>query len=102
MLTVVSKNYFVALRAIHDSNEPRDMLRIIDQHDSLDGCGLYVSYIDRVENAFKKLDPISQKIINNDYFFNAYKYWNMELFSTSTYYRLKRKAILLFLSYFKI
>lgn len=102
LLTVVSSNYFIALKALHDSLEPKDLMKRAYETVSLKGCDIYNSYVARVESAFRKLDPTSQKIINNDYFFNEYKYWNVEYFSNSTYYRLKRKAIIQFLSYFEI
>lgn len=58
-------------------------------------------YLLKVEKAFQKLDVDAQKIINNDFFYNNYKYWWIELYSTSTYYRLKRQAIVRFLQYVK-
>jgi len=55
-------------------------------------------YILRIESAFKSLDTDSKRIINNDFFFNNYKFWWLELYSTSTYYRLKRVAMCNFLN----
>lgn len=54
-------------------------------------------YLEKIERAFRRLDIDSQKIINNDFFYNNYKFWWLDLYSTSTYYRLKRVALARFL-----
>ncbi|MDY0100731.1 MAG: hypothetical protein WCZ47_04145 [Bacilli bacterium] len=58
-------------------------------------------YLLKIEKAFRQLDVDSQKIINNDFFYNNYKFWWLDLYSTSTYYRLKRSAIAQFLQHLK-
>ncbi len=68
-------------------------------HTSMEYRGNEVNklYVAKIEAAFKSLDLDSRRIINNDFFFNNYKFWWVELYSTSTYYRLKRTAICKFL-----
>lgn len=46
-----------------------------------------------IETAYGKLDPVSQLIINKDFFYNGYPGWWVTTYSKSTYYRLRDKAI---------
>lgn len=60
----------------------------------------YRSYIKRVENVFDKLDHVSKMIINKEFFYNDYRMWWVSVYSRSTFYRLRNRAILLFLEAF--
>ena len=60
----------------------------------------YTTYISRVEETYRKLNPLEQLFINNDYFYQNYPFWWMEIFSRTTYYRYKKKALIHFLRLF--
>ena len=51
------------------------------------------NYVMRVKNAFNKLDPIGQSFINNEFFYQKYPFWWEDIYSKTTYYRLKRKSM---------
>ena len=51
------------------------------------------AYVLRVETAYEKLDPIDQDFINNDFFYQKYPMWWKDIYSKTTYYRLKRKSM---------
>lgn len=55
------------------------------------------TYAGIVESAFQGLDPISRMIINKDFFYNDYVNWWVGIYSKSSYYRLRDKAIRAFL-----
>lgn len=92
----VARLYFRAFDSGVPQNGRRDMNMALDSHvkGSNEANSLYIA---RIEKAFKSLDTDSRRIINNDFFFNNYKFWWLELYSTSTYYRLKRVAMCRFL-----
>lgn len=92
----VARLYFKALDASSLRNGHANLNMA---HTSMEYRGSAVNklYVAKIEAAFKSLDLDSRRIINNDFFFNNYKFWWVELYSTSTYYRLKRTAICKFL-----
>ena len=57
-------------------------------------------FISRVEETYILLGPLEQLIINNDFFYEDYPDWWVELFSKTTYLMLKRKALIHFLKIF--
>ena len=57
-------------------------------------------FIHRVEDAYAKLDPLEQLIVNNDFFYEDYPGWWIDVFSKNSYLYLKRKAITHFLETF--
>ena len=62
----------------------------------------YATYVSRVDSSLKGLDENQKTIINNDFFFqNAYPFWWETFYSQSTYYRVKKAAMSLFLRNFK-
>lgn len=56
-------------------------------------------YILRVNFALSCMDARSSKILWKEYFFQIEKYWWMRLYTRSTFYRLRKKAIEEFLCY---
>lgn len=94
--------YFKALSDIKGDVERVDL--IMENNSKIERYAkdeLNYLYLLKIEKAFRLLDVDSQKIINNDFFYNNYKFWWLELYSTSTYYRLKRNAIAQFLDYLR-
>jgi hypothetical protein len=94
----VARLYFQALDSSSLKNGRRDLNMSIhcDNYGRNEINNLFVA---KIEGAFRRLDLESRRIINNDFFFNNYKFWWVELYSTSTYYRLKRIAMCHFLNY---
>ena len=60
----------------------------------------YTLFTKKVEEAYAQLDPLEQLFINNDFFYQNYPYWWMEVYPKRTYIIYKRKAILHFLRCF--
>ena len=60
----------------------------------------YTVFIKKVEDAYARLDPLEQLFINNDYFYQNYPYWWMEVYSRNTYLHYKKKALISFLRTF--
>lgn len=58
-------------------------------------------YIERVNNAYLKLNERNRKIINNEFFFENYPYWWESQYSSSYFSRIKKEAMQQFLQYFK-
>lgn len=56
-------------------------------------------YILRVNFALSCMDMRASKILWKEYFFQIEKYWWMRLYTRSTFYRLRKKAIEEFLCY---
>lgn len=59
---------------------------------------IYERYVKRVNAVFDKLDEMDKTIVNNDFYYQDYQFWYAKYFSTSTYYRLRNRAIRTFLS----
>lgn len=92
----VARLYFKALQSADVRNSKFDLNMAIYAK-AYEGDDVNKLFINRIENAFRMLDIDSKRIINNDFFFNNYKFWWLSLYSTATYYRLKRVAICHFL-----
>ena len=60
----------------------------------------YTIYVQRVEKAYSSLDPLEQLFINNDFFYQNYPFWWMEVYSKKSYLTFKKKAIVHFLRSF--
>ena len=56
--------------------------------------------IERVECVYAQLDPLEQEFINNEYFYEDYPYWWTGIYSESSFYRQKKKAVISFLRLF--
>lgn len=57
-------------------------------------------YLQKVEEAYECLDEREQNLINNEFFFQNYHYWWIGLYSKTSFYRFKRRAMLKFLEAF--
>ncbi|MFA5421820.1 MAG: hypothetical protein WC344_03375 [Bacilli bacterium] len=95
----VAKLYFAALDSASLRNGKSSLFMSSQPEVDYKGQEANKLYVDKIEGAFGRLDTESRRIINNDFFFNNYKYWWLELYSSSTYYRLRRNAICQFLEY---
>ena len=60
----------------------------------------YTLFVKKVEDAYAKLDPLEQLFINNDFFYQNYPYWWMEVYSKQNYLHFKKKAVIHFLRSF--
>ncbi len=60
----------------------------------------YEKVLFAVENAVRFLEPEHQQVINKDYLLAEEDFWWIHCYSRSTYYRIKRKAMSEFLSFF--
>ena len=60
----------------------------------------YTLFVKRVEDTYATLDPLEQLFINNDFFYQNYPYWWMEVYNKKTYLSFKKKAIIHFLRSF--
>ncbi len=59
-------------------------------------CENYVTYIDNILNM---IDYEYNRILQNEFFTNADSKWWYGIYSKSTFYRLKKKAMTIFLTY---
>lgn len=57
-------------------------------------------YMQKVETAYRALDEKERNLINNEFFFQNYHDWWIGLYSKTSFYRFKRKAMLKFLEAF--
>ena len=93
-MNAIRDNYFHCTATLKNSTR-----LILNDSDSLK-TNMYEEYIKDVENSMCLLDPLDQKVINKEFFEAPNKIWWIGLFSRSTYYRLRRRAIEKFLGYF--
>lgn len=62
----------------------------------------FATYVARVESSFEVLDDNQKRIINNDFFYqNSYPFWWESFYAQSSYYRLKKNAMVSFLRKFR-
>lgn len=52
-----------------------------------------LDYVTRVKKAYEQLDPVDQNFINNEFFYQKYPMWWQDIYSKTTFYRLKRKSM---------
>ena len=60
----------------------------------------YEQYLDKVFQAFSKLNESERNLINNEFFFQSYHHWWESIYSKATFYRYKKKAMMKFLGAF--
>ncbi len=60
----------------------------------------YQVYLLRVEKAYRSLDERERNLINNEFFFQNYQNWWMGIYSKTSFYRFKKRAMLRFLEAF--
>ena len=92
----MARLYFKALQSANVRSGKYD-LNMAVYSQAYQGEDVHKLYISKIENAFRLLDVDSKRIINNDFFFNNYKFWWLSLYSNAPYYRLKRVAMCRFL-----
>ncbi len=57
----------------------------------------YSDFVNKVNNCFDRLNGIDKLFINNEFFYEEYPYWWIDIYSKSSFYRYKRKAMMSFL-----
>ena len=60
----------------------------------------YQVYLLRVEKAYRSLYERERNLINNEFFFQNYQNWWIGIYSKTSFYRFKKKAMLRFLEAF--
>ena len=86
--------YFISLRHINDLNSSSFSNGSVDQYSP------FYKYFQDVEKTFRLLDVETQRIINNEYFYNAYASWWINEYSSSEFKKKKRLAVKNFLEVF--
>lgn len=62
----------------------------------------YATYVARVEDSYGGLEENQKLIVNNDFFYqNSFPFWWESYFAKSSYYRIKKAAMMKFLRNFK-
>ncbi len=87
----IARVYFVSLRYIHSKK--------LSSGESDYYSPFYKYYAD-VEEAFASLDKENQRIITNEYFYDAYKGWWTYEYKESIFKKLKKAAIKQFVEKF--
>ena len=91
MTEEVANRFFMAQRA----------LKVLSNKNCINKSELpYEAYLKIVENAYRSLDAKGRNLINNEFFFQNYHDWWIGLYSKTSFYRFKRKAMLKFLEAF--
>lgn len=101
-VSIIAKRFFICYRLLKGEKVPS--LRYDDANfgflDQQYSPLKYRQYIKRVEEAFAQLDAVDKMFINNEFFYSDYPYWWQEYYSSSTFYRIKEKAVDNFLRLF--
>ena len=87
----IAEAYFISIRQIRGLHLSSG---------ELDYYSPFVKYFSDVEEAFSKLTKEYQRIINNEYFYEAYRGWWTKLYKPSLFKRLKRDATKRFVEVF--
>ena len=90
-MTTIAKNYFLARRYLNYTH-----------YISEDNFALLCSYIGSVKKAFTHLKNEEQKLLNNEYFYEAPLDWWKKEYSLQGYNNLKNTAIAHFLEVFHV
>ena len=93
-MMAISDNYSHCTASLNNSSR-----LLLNDSDSLK-IDMYVEYIKDVENSLCLLDPLDQKVITKEFFEPGNRFWWLGLFSRTTFYRIRRRAIEKFLGYF--
>ena len=94
MTLIVAERFFFAREA-----QSCDSGDYIAEND-LVGLINHKQYIQKVCNAFSKLNNNERNLINNEFFFQSYHNWWESIYSKATFYRYKKKAMVNFLEAF--
>ena len=93
-ISVIAKNYFIAIRRQNFIQEP-ELKENKEEEDD------FQRHIRRVKNAYNQLDELEKAFINNDFFYQSYPDWWKETFSKTSYYRLRRQSMSRFIKAFE-
>ena len=91
MIEEVAYRFFVAKRLI----TMRQRGEILEEDNPP-----YQVYLLRVEKAYRSLDERERNLINNEFFFQNYQNWWIGIYSKTSFYRFKKRAMLRFLEAF--
>lgn len=91
MIEEVAYRFFVAKRLI----TMRQKGEILEEDNPP-----YQVYLLRVEKAYRSLDERERNLINNEFFFQNYQNWWIGIYSKTSFYRFKKRAMLRFLEAF--
>lgn len=94
MTEVIAQRFFAA-KKMHIAKK-EDLISECDFDSSLP----YDAYLLKVEEAYQSLNEREQNLINNEFFFQNYRYWWVSLYSKASFYRFKKRAMLRFLEAF--
>jgi len=90
----IARVYFISLHHINEINT------MSLSNGNIDSYSPFYKYFQDVEKTFRLLDVETQRIINNEYFYNAYAYWWINDYSTNEFKKKKRLAVKSFLEVF--
>lgn len=91
MIEEVAYRFFIAKRLI----SMRQRGEILEEDNPP-----YQVYLLRVEKAYRSLDERERNLINNEFFFQNYQNWWIGIYSKTSFYRFKKRAMLRFLEAF--
>jgi hypothetical protein len=91
MIEEVAYRFFIAKRLI----SMRQKGEILEEDNPP-----YQVYLLRVEKAYRSLDERERNLINNEFFFQNYQNWWIGIYSKTSFYRFKKRAMLRFLEAF--
>ena len=92
-MELIAKTFF----DFKNERKENTCLADVDQFDSKHSQN---SFVHRVEEAFDGLNPIEQLFINNDFFYEDYPDWWMDLYTRTQYTRYMKRSIIHFLRLF--
>ena len=87
----ITKLYFLALRNINYNSF---------SNGDFDEYSPFYKYYKDVEAAFNNLNKEQKRLINNDYFHQAYAYWWISLYKKNQYIKIKKASLADFLEAF--
>ena len=90
LVEMIAERFFMAKMVQH-----QQQTGVIKENDSPSN-----HYLLKVEDAYRKLDERERNLINNEFFYQNYHYWWVGLYSKTSFYRFKKRAMLKFLEAF--
>lgn len=67
-----------------------------------DKCNSYKFFINHINKVLDMLEPIDKEFIENDFLEKENPFWWNNCYSKSSYYRNKKKALEMFLHFYKL
>lgn len=92
-MEIISSLFFESKKQIGEKLAMSDVIN----EDDMDSHSLFIK---KVEDTYNQLDSLDKLFINNEYFYQDYPFWWSRLYTASTYYRYKKKAVIRFLRLF--